>query len=330
MGIQLQWNFNKPTYQPGETGSVSVWFHNDDPWDAFVPACAFAFNFGRYDFPCQVRILAQHTGFLGHFRFQLPPHVAGTVTFRVRARLWYFQQNLWQDQGEVETTSPFLLNIFPLPRYNVFVSRSFDIADQAVCEPFIEALNRWGLGSLHPYNLPRISDELLLDALKSDIRAADAVVAIATPRYPDALTGLWRTMEWLHGETGIAFGMNKPLLILQHSNVQLTGLPGYLSQYGNIPSVLFDNNNIPEAVQRLERLLPGFREWIVQHQRREFDEARRQLGNSLPIGLAGLAIGAGVAVIALTLSSSQRVISDNLESEDNGKPWQPKQENGPS
>jgi len=47
--------------------------------------------------------------------------------------------------------------------------------------------------------------------VNEEIRRANALIAIATPRYRDALKGLWGTLEWLHAEVGIAFGIDKPL-----------------------------------------------------------------------------------------------------------------------
>lgn len=108
--------------------------------------------------------------------------------------------------------------------------------------------------------------------VREEIMKADGVVAIATPRYIDALTGLWRTLEWLHGEVGIAFGVDKPLLILRDRRVSIGGLPSYLDRAG-YPSIEFDPYALDELDSSLSRVMPGFREWIETKKKQDFFEA---------------------------------------------------------
>lgn len=50
---------------------------------------------------------------------------------------------------------------------------------------------------------------LILSVLESSL-TPNFSLAHATPGYMDALTGLWRGLEWLHAEVGIAFGVDRP------------------------------------------------------------------------------------------------------------------------
>lgn len=109
------------------------------------------------------------------------------------------------------------------------------------------------------------------------------MIAIATPRHLDALTGLWRTLEWLYSETGIAYGLNKPMLIIKDERVSLGGLPSYLTRYGNAPMIEFNPYKLNELQAKLATIMPGFREWIETKRRQEFFEALKRL---VMLGLA--------------------------------------------
>ena len=113
----------------------------------------------------------------------------------------------------------------------------------------------------------------------------------------DALTGLWRTLEWVHGEVGIAFGLNKPLLILKDKNVSVDGLPSYLSKFEQVPLIDFDAYNLDELRIGLSAIMPGFRDWIENKRRQEFFNA---LGK---IVVGGLAVIGGVAIVSGSIGS---------------------------
>lgn len=78
--------------------------------------------------------------------------------------------------------------------------------------------------------------------VRNEIKNADAVIAIATPRNYDQISSTWRTLEWLQSEVGIGCGINKPLLLIKEKTVKLEGLPSYLSTFENIPLIEFDKN----------------------------------------------------------------------------------------
>lgn len=140
--------------------------------------------------------------------------------------------------------------------------------------------------------------------VRKEIKRSDALITIATPRFLEALTGLWRTLERLHAEVGIAFGVDKPLLILKDGRVALGGLSSYLSKAELVPIIEFDPFNLDELRTKLSAVMPGFREWIETKRRQEFFEA---LGKIIVGGLAVVgAIAIVTSIVGVILGSSRK------------------------
>lgn len=95
----------------------------------------------------------------------------------------------------------------------MFVSRGLRQEDKAIGDPIVEMIREWGFETVTVGIEVKVPEEQVIQKIREEIRKADALIAIATPRYIDALTGIWKTLEWLHAEVGIAFGIDKPLLI---------------------------------------------------------------------------------------------------------------------
>jgi hypothetical protein len=77
----------------------------------------------------------------------------------------------------------------------------------------------------------KVSDTEIPERVKDEISKANGVIAILTPRTLDAVTNLWRTLEWAQSEIGVAFGINKPLLILKDRRVEVGGHPFWFVCY---------------------------------------------------------------------------------------------------
>ena len=101
------------------------------------------------------------------------------------------------------------------------------------------------------------------------------------------LTGVWKTLEWIHAE--VAFGIDKPLLILKDKRVSMGGLPSYLEDYGKIPVIEFDPYKLDELKTKLSSVMLGFREWIETARNREFFDALGKV--ALGIVSAALVVG---------------------------------------
>lgn len=148
-----------------------------------------------------------------------------------------------------------------------------------------------------------VPEEQVATRAREEIMRSEGVIAIATPRFMDALTGTWRTLEWLHNEVGIAYGVDKPLLILKDKRVSLGGLPSYLTNLKQIPAIEFDPYNLDELKNGLSSIMPSFREWIETKRRQAFNES---LGKLIVGGLAVVGFIAVISGIAGALSGSSK------------------------
>ena len=164
----------------------------------------------------------------------------------------------------------------PRPLYRVFVSRGLSIEDRVISDPIVEMIREWGFEAVTVGVEVEVPRELVARKVREEIMEADALIAIATPRHLDALTGLWKTLEWLHGEVGIAFGIDKPILILKDKRVDLGGLPSYL-RFEHVPIIEFDPYNLEELRVKPAIVMPGFREWIETKRRQKFFAALTNL-----------------------------------------------------
>jgi hypothetical protein len=100
--------------------------------------------------------------------------------------------------------------------------------------------------------------------IKEEIKKADGVVAIATPRNYDQITKNWRTLEWLQSEVGIAFGVNKPLLIIHEYEVKLDALPKYLPLH-DVPKIGFSRDEPDQLIHEMDYWMPYYRESVKKH-----------------------------------------------------------------
>jgi hypothetical protein len=98
--------------------------------------------------------------------------------------------------------------------------------------------------------------------IKKEIRNADGVVAIATPRNYDQITSTWRRLEWFHGEAGISYGIDRPLLIIREGNVRLEGLPKYLTSFDDTPIIHFTADELDKLIYNIDSLMLYYRESV--------------------------------------------------------------------
>lgn len=197
----------------------------------------------------------------------------------------------------------YFISVYPSPFYRVFVSRGLLTEDRVVGDPIVEMIREWGFETVTVGIEVKVPEERVPMRVRDEIKKSDALVAIATPRHMDALTGLWRTLEWLHDEVGIVFGLDKPLLILKDRRVALSGLLSYLTKLGQIPVMEFDPHNLDELRRRISGIMPGFREWIETKRRQEFFDS---LGRIVIGGLAVVGLITIVGGIAAMLFGSSK------------------------
>ncbi len=300
----VRWNFDRPSYEPGSIALVNFWLENNGDSYLYLSDLEIAFDFGTYNLEISGTAPPRSTKFLGCAKLQLPKNVVGRRLFAIRHRMSECVANNWIDLGVYQYDKRHFLSVCPKPLYRVFVSRGLTTEDRAIGDTIVGMIKEWGFETVTVGIEVEAPEKLVPDRAKEEIMRSDALIAIATPRHLDALTGLWKTLEWLHGEVGIAFGLNKPLLILRDKRVSLGGLPGYLSELRRVPAIEFDPYDLENLRSALAAIMPGFRDWIETKRRQEFFEG---LGRLLAVGI--LAIGTAAilsGVVGSLLGSSKK------------------------
>jgi hypothetical protein len=296
----LRWQFDKATYQPGDVGLINFWLENRGDTYLCLTETGLQFEFQEkenlyYPVKKSVTVVPGDTQYISFTNFKLPERITGIVRYRVCYHLWEYDKigNAWIDLGLKWGNFDHYVKVIPLPYHRAFISRGIRPEDRLVGDEIVEMIKEWGFETITVgidvfAELPQILSETVRD----QIIKSDCLIAIATPRYLDALTGLWKTLEWLHGEVGIAYGTNRPILILVDESVDLRGLPGELKNF----SLTFSSFRLEELRQKLGAVMPSFREWIAQKRREEF---LRVLGSAL----APLIIG---GIVGFLIGSSRR------------------------
>jgi hypothetical protein len=280
----IRWNFDKESYSPGQTALASFWLENIGNTYLHLSELRLDLDFGTYNLESISGTIPPRTNkFLGNVRLLLPENVVGRKIFTVRDRMYEYINNNWVDLGYYQYDKQYLISVYPRPFYSVFISRGLSVEDRVIGDPIAEMIREWGFDTLTVGIEVEVPDEQVPQKVRKEIGRANALIAIATPRYIDALTGLWRTLEWLHGEVGIAFGVDKPLLILKDRKVSMGGLPSYLAELKRTLIIEFDPYNPDELRTGLSTLMHGFREWIETKRRQEFLDT---LGKIIVGGLA--------------------------------------------
>ncbi len=290
---RVRWNFDKPSYVPGDQVWVSFWIDNINNVNLLLSDLELEFDFGSYNLKSiSGAIKPRESKLLGTINLLLPRNVVGRKNFAFKYRMFEYIGSNWVDLGIYQTEKLYFVSVYPAPHYRVFLSRGLSIEDRAVGDPIAELIREWGLETITVGIEVQTPEEQVPAKVKEEIGKSDAVIAIATPRFTDALTGLWRTFEWYHAECGIAFGINKPLLIIRDKRVVLGGLPSYLTETKQAPLMEFDNYNMPEFTPRLTAMMPSFREWIETKRRQEFADSLKNTA------VSGLALVGAIAIIS--------------------------------
>jgi hypothetical protein len=156
------------------------------------------------------------------------------------------------------------LLVRPQPEYRLFLSRSVRPEDAALLDAGAARLADWGFVvrtvGVAPLAVDpaRPSPEVL-----HEIALADAFVAVATPRDPLVSSGTWSAPEWLHGETGLAFGQQKAILVLHADCIEARGL------LGQFDKDTYRTDDVGDLLAKIDSWMPAVRIWIAQERRSE-------------------------------------------------------------
>ena len=144
-------------------------------------------------------------------------------------------------------------------QYVVFISRGLSPEDRVIGDFIVYNIRRWNFKTRTVGIEVQANDQEASEKIKEEIKNANALIAIATPRNFNQLYQIWTTLDWLQSESGIGYGINKPLWIMQENDVELTALPKYLSKYGKAFHFLFRRNNRLQIIEEINMLMPIFR-----------------------------------------------------------------------
>lgn len=302
MATWLRWNYNHESYRPGDTGTAYFNLENLGNTPLFVSDVGLQFDWMK-DKYYHVKLDENYgnivppnsTKFITLINFNIPQTVSGQRLYRVYYHLYEYDKttNQWYDLDERWSEDKYFINVFPLPHYQAFITRSLLPEDRITGDAIVRVIKEWGFTTKTVEFKERVPDEVLGDRIKSEILNSDCLIEIATPRYLDALTGVWRTFPYLHGEVGIAFGHDYPILILVDNRVAIDGLPSTLRDY----TFEFSPYDEEENRKRISAIMPSFRNWIAN---KKWEEFTSTLGK-IAIG-AGLVIAGGIAGALLASS----------------------------
>ena len=201
-----------------------------------------------------------------HLSFILSSSLSnGRVYFTLSYDLFYFDNPNWKYYQNYQIQNPkFFIEIRRLreintSNYRVFLSKSNKDEDKLICNLIANRVEGW---NIQIDTVENIEDYMASEIIRDTILKSDALIAIATPRNKDELTQTWKTLNWLHNEVGIAYGRNKPLLIIQENTVELDALPDYLTTLNGIPRILFNRNNQEQLLIGIDNYIPYFRHII--------------------------------------------------------------------
>jgi len=291
---RIRWNYDRESYQPGNSGVVSFYLENLGDTPLFVSDIGLQFGWMRDKYyHIELResygniVPPNSNRFITTMNFNISGTVTGQTLYRIYYHLYeYKSTNRWYDLGERWSEDKYFINVFPLPYYRAFITRSLSPEDRSTGDEIVRIIKEWGFTTKTVEFKERVSDEVLRENIRSEILNSDCLVSIATPRYLDALSGVWRTFSYLHGEVGIAFGHDYPILILVDNRVAIDGLPSTLREY----MIEFNPYDYEATRKRISATMPSFRDWIAN---KKWEEFTGTLGK-IALGV-GLVIAGGIA-----------------------------------
>lgn len=219
---------------------------------------------------CQLRnvqvIINQKQSVLQSLNFVLPSSLTyGRVYFTLKFMIFYSYNQNWQYYKSHQYDNPkFFIEIRSLreintSKYHVFLSKSNAEEDKFICKFIENRIRGWNILTDTVEN--RIDNQASI-IIREKINKDDGLIAIATPRNLDQFTQTWKTLNWQHNEVGIAYGRDKPLLILQENTVELDALPKYLTALNGVPRIVFNRNNLEKLLIDIDNYMPFFRHMI--------------------------------------------------------------------
>lgn len=264
----IQYNLSKNNYSPGDVGCIYPTITNKGQDPIYVQEVGVQFDWQYsqnqwHGVQCGYLLNPGYQIGLPSIRFDVPNHCIGPHNYKFGVVLQSNHGGYWTDQYPTWADEPSQIAVSLLPRYQAFVSRSLLLQDNSAIDPIIRKIDLYGFDSYTVgINVFARGPENIPQTVKEEIRRSDCLIAIATKR-DLTVHGIYKTFEYLHGESGIAYGLNKPILILKEDEVQLGGIASML------PQLEFARNN-SSLIYDLEAKLWQFRQMVSDYKSSQF------------------------------------------------------------
>jgi hypothetical protein len=294
---ELSWTYDKANYQPNSKGSIHFSLKNIGKNYLHISEFGLQFDWQKnkkeyYPKDCDVLIPPNISQYISTLDFEIPNAIAGIQTYRVYYHLWEYDSlaENWIDLNPQWSEWNHYIKVIPVPYFHAFASRSLEFDDTVLNEPIVKMIEEWGFSTRTVTEPLKPEDQA--PVIKREIKNSDCLILIVIPRFKDALTERWKTFEWGHGETGTAYGIDLPILVLRDERVDLGGLPSVLKDY----QISFNPINLDSLRQGLGQIMPQFRSvvWAVKRQRDEIIKAKQKEEFKKALALFGISAGAGL------------------------------------
>jgi len=286
---EIKWsirgNCDKIFYSPGDIVQLSIWMDNNSVYPLRVSNIEIVFDSIRQIIDADHNMShPQEKRLLNTYCFTLPSSLNGRQSFTIEYNVEFFDFRKWTYLNRYFSgDKKYFINILSRreigsSKYAIFLSRSLRPEDRYVGDVVAQRIRQWNLDTNTVGIEIKASDEEASNIIKSRIRNSDALIALATPRSYDLMTQTWRTLDWLHDEAGIAFGINKPLMIIKEASVTLGGLPRYLTEFNNCPLIEYQPAQPGDLIDCIDYYMPYFREAMKKERTDRFFSGLAQTG----------------------------------------------------
>lgn len=298
----LRWQFQLPqgpgpgftsgtALSPGDPAVVRIWLENKSASYIALGSAQLQFDFGSYELtPRKKTVRPGSKELCCAERLSIPKNAVGQLTYRIKYQIRHWNGTSWVT--EERTSESHLINSYPRPWYSIFLSRGLTPEDRAIGDPVVEMLREW---ALEPHTVGvdiKVDDAQVPEAIRRGIAQCSGLIAVLTPRYLDAIRGVWGAFPWSQAETGMAYAVKKPVLILKDQRVALSGLPLFLPEH----VVEFNPFDLKSLRDNVSAIIPSFREAVAMQRTRQFNEnlGKFALGAVMVgLGLRGLVSSSG-------------------------------------
>lgn len=282
----LNCSWNKGTFSSGEQANGYFLIQNISGRPIFIKTLRLRFDWNPkvFDFPCSFHIPPNSQSSTILLPIKIPSNITGrrTVHCSLETLAYRSETQRWVNYGFVSPKDALLLYIKPEPIHSAFISRSNWEQDKPLIDPIVKRTSEWGFDCYTVgINVKAKDPNKPTPEIKREISQADCLIAIATPRDLLVKHGQWTAPEWLHGEVGIGFGKDKPILVIYEESIKLSGLP---AQFYHIPFSMYD---LPQLMPKIDAVMPYVRKWI---EKQKWDALWTNIFKGIAVGVVGYGI----------------------------------------